>query len=200
MPLAKQHTFLSIEDFLAGEQVSEVRHEYVDGVAYAMAGGSVNHNLLSGNVYRLLGNHLENRSCTPFTADMLVRTTQTRFRYPDVAVFCDEFLGDERYLDNPVLLVEVLSRSTRQNDKGSKLTEYLALPSLQEYVLIEQDFVEIQVLRRRNNWRLESYYLGQTITFESVGVTVSVEAIYQKVNNGDVREWLEKEKSGTNPD
>ncbi|MEZ5448293.1 MAG: Uma2 family endonuclease [Thiolinea sp.] len=59
------------------------------------------------------------------------------------------------------MLVEVLSRSTRQNDKGSKLTEYLALPSLQEYMLIEQDFVEIQVLRRRNGWRPESYYLGQ---------------------------------------
>ncbi|MEB4590561.1 Uma2 family endonuclease [Candidatus Thiothrix sp. Deng01] len=197
MSLAKQHTFLSIEDFLAGEQVSEARHEYVDGVAYAMAGGSVNHNLISGNVYRLLGNHLASRSCTPFTADMLVKTTQTRFRYPDVAVFCGEFSGDETYLDNPVLLVEVLSRSTRQNDKGSKLTEYLALPSLQEYVLIEQDFVEIQVLRRRNGWRLESYYLGQSIVFESVGASVSVEAIYLKVNNGDVREWLEKAGAGS---
>ena len=189
MPLAEQ-TFLSVEDYLAGEVLSGVKHEYVDGLAYAMAGGSVNHNLIGGNVYRLLSNHLLDKACTPFMADMLLRTTQTRFRYPDVAVFCDEFSGEESYLDNPVLLVEVLSRSTRQSDKGSKLTEYLALPSLQEYMLIEQDFVEIQLLRRRNNWRLESYYLGQTITLESVGTMLPVEDIYHKVNNNDVREWL----------
>ncbi|MEZ5477203.1 MAG: Uma2 family endonuclease [Thiolinea sp.] len=85
MPLAKHHTFLSIEDFLAGEKTSEIRHEYVDGVVHAMAGASVNHNLISGNVYHLLGNHLENHACTAFTTDMLVRTTQTRFRYPNVA-------------------------------------------------------------------------------------------------------------------
>ncbi|MEZ5537436.1 MAG: Uma2 family endonuclease [Thiolinea sp.] len=191
MSLSRQPDILSVEDYLAGEQHSDIRHEYVDGVAYAMAGGSVNHNLIGGNVYRLLANHLLDQSCTPFTGDMLLRTTQTRFHYPDVAVFCDEFSGDEHYLDNPVLLVEVLSRSTRQNDKGSKLTEYLALPSLQEYVLIEQDFVEIQVLRRRNGWRLESYYLGQSIALDSVQAELTVEAIYHKVNNGDVREWLE---------
>ena len=191
MPLAKQPDFLSVDDFLAGEQHSTVRHEYVDGSAYAMAGASVNHNLIGGNVYRLLGNHLVNHACTPFMADMLLRTTQTRFRYPDVVVFCDEFSGDENYLDNPTLLIEVLSRSTRQADKGSKLTEYLALDSLQEYVLIEQDFVEVQVLRRRNNWRMESYYLGQSIMLESVGAELAVEAIYHKVNNGDVKEWLE---------
>ncbi len=189
MALAKQ-TLLSVADYLAGEALNGTKHEYVEGVTYAMAGGSVNHNLIGGNVYRLLSNHLFNHSCTPFMADMLLRTTQTRFRYPDVAVFCDGFSGDENYLDNPVLLVEVLSRSTRQSDKGSKLTEYLALPSLQEYMLIEQDFVEIQLLRRSNNWRLESYYLGQTIALESVGAELSVEAIYHKVGNSDVREWL----------
>lgn len=191
MPLAKQPDFLSVEDFLAGEQHSDIRHEYVDGAAYAMAGASVNHNIIGGNVYRLLGNHLADHSCTPFMSDMLLRTTQTRFRYPDVVVFCDEFSGDEKYLDNPVLLVEVLSRSTRQNDKGCKLTEYLALDSLQEYVLIEQDFVEIQVLRRRNHWQMESYYLGQSIMFDSVGAELAVAAIYHKVNNGDAKEWLE---------
>ncbi|EIJ36868.1 Uma2 family endonuclease [Thiothrix nivea] len=192
MSLAKQPDFLSVEAFLAGEKLSDTRHEYVDGVAYAMAGSNVNHNLISGNVYRLLGNHLANQSCTPFTAGMLLKTTQTRFRYPDVAVFCDEFAGNENYLENPVLLVEMLSHSTRQNDKGSKLTEYLALPSLREYALIEQDFVEIQVLRRRNGWRPENYYLGQSITFESVGATLTVEDIYHKVNNSDVRDWLEQ--------
>ena len=196
MSLAKQPDFLSIADFLAGEQHSDVRHEYIDGVAYAMAGASVNHNLIAGNVYRLLSNHLFNQACTPFMADMLLKTTQTRFRYPDVAVFCDEFNGDESYLNNPVLLVEVLSRSTRHTDKGSKLTEYLALDSLQEYVLIEQDFVEIQVLRRRNNWRMESYYLGQAITLESVGTELTVEAIYHKVNNGDVKAWLTQQSNG----
>ena len=98
-----------------------------------------------------------------------------------------------------MLLVEVLSRSTRQTDKGSKLTEYLALDSLQEYVLIEQDFVEIQVLRRRNNWRMESYYLGQAITLESVGTELTVEAIYHKVNNGDVKAWLTHAKVSKMP-
>lgn len=190
MPLAQSITPISIEDFLAGEAHSEVRHEYEDGLVYAMAGASVNHNLITGNVHRLLGNHLQDHDCTPFMSDMLIKTMQTRFRYPDVVVFCDDLTGDETLLANPVLIVEVLSRSTRQKDKGIKLTEYLALPSLQEYVLIEQDFVQVEVLRRRSGWRPANHYLGDEVVFESVDARLTVEAIYHKVNNNDMREWL----------
>jgi len=92
--------------------------------------------------------------------------------------------------EGPVLIVEVLSRSTRRFDKTEKRAEYLTLPSLQEYILIEQDFAEVEVQRRSNQWRSEYYYLGQDIHFESVDVTVSVEAIYQRVDNKDVEVFL----------
>jgi len=110
----------------------------------------------------------------------------------------EEFLAGEResevkheYVrEGPVLIVEVLSRSTRRFDKTEKRAEYLTLPSLQEYILIEQDFAEVEVQRRSNQWRSEYYYLGQDIHFESVDVTVSVEAIYQRVDNKDVEVFL----------
>lgn len=182
---------ISIEDYLAGERESEVKHEYVNGQVFAMAGASRRHNLLSGNFYGLLWNQLQASPCYPMNGDMLLKTGKDSYRYPDVQVICDDDPSDDEYVnESPVLIVEVLSRSTRRFDKTEKRAEYLALPSLQEYVLVEQDFAEVEVQRRSNHWRSESYYLGQDIHFESVAVSVSVEAIYQRVDNKDVEAFL----------
>lgn len=189
--LAHQLINISVEDYLAGERGSEVKHEYVNGQVFAMAGASRSHNLICTNVSALLWNQLQGKPCYPMTADMLVKTNDSKFRYPDVQVVCDNDASDDEYVrESPILIVEVLSRSTRRLDKTEKRAEYLALPSLLEYVLIEQDVAEIEVQRRSNDWRSEYFYLGQDVWFESVDVTVSVEDIYQRVDNKDVEAFL----------
>jgi len=188
MSAAKQRNPLSISDYLQGEQASGVRHEYVDGQVFAMAGASINHNCITRNLLAALSVRLS-ATCEAFVSDLLVKTSATRFRYPDLVVLCEAAQGDQQFINNPVLIVEVLSKSTRQQDKGGKRTEYLSLPSLQEYMLVEQNFVEVEVLRRSQGWRSENYYLGDTVRLESIGVELSVPEIYQRVENADMVEY-----------
>lgn len=184
-------TNTNIEDYLAGERESEVKHEYINGQVFAMADASRRHNLISGNVYGLLWSQLQRKLCYPMNGNMLLKTSKDSYRYPDVQVICEDVPSEDEYInESPILIVEVLSRSTRRFDKTEKRAEYLALPSLQEYILIEQDFAEVEVQRRNNQWRSEYYYLGQEIHFDSVDLTMSVEAIYQRVDNKDVEAYL----------
>jgi len=192
-PLAENINSISVEDFLAGEPASEVKHEYVDGRIFTMAGAKANHNRITRNLSALLWNTLADKPCEPFSSDMLLQTAENQYRYPDVMVVCDTDEANDDYVrGNPTLIVEVLSKSTRRLDKTEKRNEYIALPSLQEYILIEQDIAEIEVQRRSNQWQSEYFYLGQDILLESVGVTVSVEEIYQRVDNGDMESYLKK--------
>ena len=188
MSIARQVELVSIEDYLASEEAQSIRHEYVDGDVYAMAGASMNHNRITSNLVRLLGNHLIEQPCEVFSSDMLLQTSTTRYRYPDVMVSCQTQTENELLLSTPVLLVEVMSHSTRKTDKEIKRLEYLQIPSLIEYVLIEQDFVEIEVLRRSQNWQPSYYYLGDEVVFESIGLSLPVLDIYQRVVNRDMEE------------
>lgn len=192
MALAKQADYLSIETYLAGERSSEIRHEYAAGVAYAMAGASINHNQITANVLTSLRIAFKQtgQPCRPFSSDLLVRTGADRYRYPDVAVVCNEQFLDDYSTDAPVLIVEVLSKATRQRDRQTKRQEYLRLPHLQEYMLIEQDTVEVEVFRRSQGWQASYYYWGDVVVLESVGVTLTVEDIYEQVRNEDVEHFL----------
>ncbi len=189
--LAEQLNYITVEEYLAGEEISEVKHEYVEGQVYAMAGAKVNHNRIATNVSAYLWNHLRGQPCESLSGDMLVKTLGKRFRYPDVVVVCDDDpSADERIRESPILIVEVLSKSTRKKDKGEKRLEYLAIPSLLEYVLIEQDFAEVEVQRRRMGWQPSYYFLGDEMVLESVNATLPVEVIYERVKNDDMRAWL----------
>ncbi|MFZ1570977.1 MAG: Uma2 family endonuclease [Thiolinea sp.] len=188
MPLAQSLSHLSIEHYLQGETTSEIKHEYVEGQVYAMAGASINHNRISSNLLTAIAAQLPD-ACEVFTSDLLVKTRVNRFRYPDLVAFCEQQQGNQQFLDNPLLIVEILSKSTRQQDKGIKRTEYLSLPSLQEYMLVEQDFVEVEVLRRSQGWKSENYYLGDNFKLESINVELSVVDIYRKVDNADMLEY-----------
>lgn len=189
MSLAKQTNYISLSGYLAGEQSSEIRHEYVDGAVYAMAGASVNHNQITANLLTSLKLQLKGSSCHPFSSDLLVKTGNERYRYPDVVV-CDNQFLDDYSTSSPNFIVKVLSKATRQNDRQSKRLEYLQLPSLQEYMLIEQDLVEVEVFRRSQGWQPSYYYWGDMIQLESLGVTISVEEIYELVANEDVAHFL----------
>ncbi|KJV07566.1 Uma2 family endonuclease [Methylocucumis oryzae] len=181
---------VSEEDYLKGELTSEIKHELIDGHVYAMAEVSENHDRISGNIYRKFGNHLENSSCEPFTSNMKLKTPTGNFRYPDCMVICHKDDESHYYKTKPVILVEVISRSTRKIDEKDKLIEYINIPTLQEYVLIEQDFVDITVYRKSDDWRSMHYFLGESVHFESIDLTLPVEAIYHRVQNEDMVEFL----------
>lgn len=185
-----QGLWISEEEYLERELRSEIKHEYVDGYIHAMAGASKNHQRITGNIGREFGNHLRNQSCEPFASDLKVKVG-TRFFYPDVMVVCDDPGGHDDYAQNPVIIVEVLSRSTRRMDETTKRLSYQSIASLKEYVLIEQDIVDVEVCRRNEGWVSNHFFMGDEVAFQSIGLILPVEAIYARVVNPDVRLFLE---------
>ncbi len=192
-------TKMSESDYLKGELISEVRHEYIDGIVYAMAGASTKHNLISSNILSELKNSLKqkNSPCDVFSSDMKVKVSKITdsFFYPDVMVVCDADKNDDDYYKtSPVIIVEVLSKSTRRNDFTTKMMSYFNLPGLEEYVLIEQDICQVQVYSKSKNWQSASYFLGDDITFNSISTTLAVEDIYYHVKNDEIVNYLQGKK------
>ena len=181
--------WLSEDAYLQGELLSEIKHEYIDGAVYAMAGASKNHQRITGNVFSELRSQLKNKTCEPFASDIKVKVG-SKFFYPDVMVVCNDDRKNAYYTDSPVIIVEVLSKSTRRRDETAKKFAYQTLATLKEYVLIEQDFVDVEVCRRSEGWISRHYFMGDDVTFESVGVTLSVTDIYDRVENEDVSSFL----------
>jgi len=179
---------LSEQEYLASEQVSETRREYINGQIQAMAGAGYNHNCISTNLVREFSGHLKGTPCATFMADIKVKIGRD-FVYPDVLVDCSPMQADDYFSSTPKLIVEVLSRSTRKTDTTTKLMRYINLPSLEEYVLVEADIVCVQVLRRSQHWRPDYYFLGDQVTFDAIGLTLAVEEIYDRVDNADMNEF-----------
>ena len=194
MSIATKYNVIAEKDYLAGELQSEVRHEYIDGQVYAMSGAHKDHNRIAGEVFRILANHLQDNPCEPYASDMKVKVGKNFF-YPDVMVDCSG-KEEDYYTEHPTIIVEVLSKSTRQHDKTFKRQAYFQIPSLQEYILIEQDFVEIErwYKTQDNHWEQSVHYLGDDITFASLNLTVTVEDIYRRVKNADMLEWLARKE------
>ncbi len=184
---------LSEQEYLEGELISDIKHELIDGYAYAMAGASKNHERVTGNLFARLYSHLENSPCEPFASDIKVKVGED-FYYPDVMVVCNDKSDNEYYTDSPIIIVEVLSKSTRRKDQALKRRAYQSLPSLQEYVLIEQDFVEVEVCRKSQSWQSEHYFLGDEVRFESIDLSVPVEMIYSRVVNEEMTEFLAQQQ------
>jgi len=185
----KNTDLTSVEDYLKWELSSQTKHELIDGHIYAMASASANHERISVNVLSAFGNHLKNSPCEPFGSDMKLRIN-ANFFYPDVMVDCHFDNSEPYFTKTPIIIVEVLSKSTRRTDETIKLLSYINIPSLKEYVLIQQDFVDIQVIRRSEGWIPKHYFLGDDITFESIDLTLSVEEIYHRVQNEDMLEFI----------
>ncbi len=190
--LAKKYNLISEEEYLSEELLSDVRHEYIDGEVYAIVGAHKYHNLITGEMFRIFANHLLGKPCQPYASDMKVKI-EKKFFYPDVMVDCSQE-DTEYYVEKPSIIVEVLSKSTRQRDKTEKRLAYFQISTLQEYILIEQDFVEIEFWSRdhENRWQQSVYYLGDDLTFEAIGLTVAVEEVYRQVQNADMLAWWEK--------
>ncbi|MDQ6676073.1 MAG: Uma2 family endonuclease [Acidobacteriota bacterium] len=151
----------TIDEYLAWEMESASKHEYFDGKVVAMAGASFTHALIVSNLSRILAEHLTETPCREFGSDLRVSAAAGRLIcYPDITVACSpfEFLPDApETLTNPVFLIEVLSQSTRANDRGYKLPFYREIPSVRGYLLIEQDRVSVEYGRRISGaqWHVE---------------------------------------------
>ncbi len=181
MPQAAQHAAITVDEYLAGERVSLVRHAYVDGEVFAMAGASKAHNRLTKRLARLCDDRLAATPCEAFTTDVKVRVRtidQECFYYPDLYVECAPYTADPYYSERPVLIVEVLSDSTERADRSDKFYAYRKLPTLQEYVLVAQDEPRIEVYRRATGWDLEVYGPGQRLRLEALGGDLDLDAVY----------------------
>ena len=185
MSAIKKIASISVEDYLHDEENRDVKHELINGSIYAMAGASANHERISMNLSVSFATHLKHSPCEPFGSDMKVKAG-TNFFYPDVLVDCSFDESEPFYTETPVIIIEVLSKSTCQKDRTTKRFAYLNIPTLQEYVLIEQDFVDIEVIRRKDDWSSKHYFLGDKITFESIDLTLEVKDIYARVNSIDM--------------
>ncbi len=192
MNIAIKHE-ISAEEYLEGELYSDIKHELIEGQVYAMAGASKNHQRIAINILRILGNFLINSPCEPFSSDVKVNVGKNFF-YPDAMVVCNDLTENEYYTESPTIIVEVLSKSTRRNDETIKRMAYQTIPSLQEYILIEQDFVDVEVCRRSEGWLPSHYFLGDQFTLESIGLSLSVEEIYHRVKNDDVMTYLQEQQ------
>jgi len=187
MSAAVAERVYSPEDYLAQERIAEHKSEFMDGRIYAMTGASRAHNLITVNLARSLGNQLLNRPCEAYISDMRVKAADAHsYRYPDVAVVCGRPEFEDEHADtllNPTLLIEVLSPSTEAGDRGEKFVEYRCIPSLKQYILVEQDKPRIERYeRQRDGWLLtETAGLDATVSLDAVGCVLALAEVYDKV-------------------
>lgn len=185
MGLAKTKRIVGIDEYIEGEELSEIRYEYIYGEVYAMAGASDTHNVIVGNIFGNLWTHLRNAKCQGFSENMKLKADQATFYYPDVMVACDEKPKSTFYREEPILLVEVLSPSTERTDRHEKLTVYKNIPSLQEYLIVWQDKIYIEIHRRQadNSWQTESYdEIDDSVKLNSIDFTLTLGEIYRRVD------------------
>lgn len=178
---------ISVTDYLAYERDSPVRHEYVDGQLYAMAGASDRHNRIALNLAARLNDWLDGGPCEAFISDMQVQVTPTVYYYPDVMVSCDPLDNAPYVRTHPCLIIEVVSPSTARVDRHEKLAAYCGMPSVQEYLLVHQDRLRMEVYRRQptGTWHHETYEQpDDVVALTAVGLTIRVREVYRNVRWG----------------
>ena len=188
MGLPAQATYMTVEEYLAFEEQSPIRYEYVDGSIYAMTGASKNHARITKNFGYWFEGHLMGSKCEPYMTEVKVRARSTRYYYPDVIVTCEaaaEDPEDPYLIAQPILLVEVLSPSTQRTDKVEKFNTYQQIPGLLEYVIVAQEEMKVEIYRHRKAgdvWQGEVFTEPtEQVTFESIGLSLSLADIYRRV-------------------
>lgn len=182
--------FITVEEYLEGEKLASIRHEYVNGRVYpmagpdAMSGASVRHNEIAGEAYSLLKSHLRGGACRTYLLDLKVRVQDADggsfFYYPDVFVACDADQAESHVIEHPKLVIEVLSPSTWRHDCGEKAANYRLIPSIEEIVLIAQDWPEITIFRRSEGWKPNVFSrMDVMVRFQSLGFECPLGAFYE---------------------
>lgn len=173
------------EEYFKWEDQQLERHEYIDGEVYAMSGGTINHGEIASNFGALLKSHMRGRGCKTLNSDCRVSIVgSTKYVYPDLSVTCDERdRNTAQYITYPCLIVEVLSPGTEAYDRGNKFKMYRRNPSLQEYVLVSADTIEIELFRKTDadDWRIINYQVGDTVELKSINLIYPIEQIYEDI-------------------
>ncbi|MGH8475687.1 MAG: Uma2 family endonuclease [Methylococcales bacterium] len=179
---------LTVEEYLAIERQAPCKSEYFEGEMFAMAGASRRHNLIALNIGAELRTQLRQGPCEVYTSEMRVKISHTGlYTYPDVVVVCEEPVFEDADVDsllNPLVLVEVLSPSTADHDRGGKFEHYRTLPSLQAYLLVDQEQCHVVHYMRQqdNTWLLaETYAMEDGIHLPSIRCDLLLSEFYAKV-------------------
>jgi Uma2 family endonuclease len=182
MGAAGQIPRISFEEFLALEPMNACKHEWLNGIVYMMACGTFEHGRLVDDVLVTLRQALTEQPCRPYAGNFLVRTPSGLGAYPDVMVFCQKIEGrptdPKRAATNPTVIIEVLSESTEEYDRGEKFENYKSIPSLEDYVIVRQSEPGIEVYSRSTGWQRHEATLGEAIEIPSLAVSLSVDAVW----------------------
>lgn len=192
IPKIEENKYYTLEEYLAIEEVAEQRHEYHNGTIIAMAGSTGNHSLIANSTRRAVDNAIDkaNKDCFVFDSDM--KTLIEKYNksvYPDASVVCGdiEYTNEnETVLTNPILLIEVLSKSTKKYDKGEKFEMYRSIPSFKEYMIVYQTVPKVQTWYKEDHdlWRIgNAEGIDKSIKLHSIGITVALKDIYKRVKD-----------------
>jgi Uma2 family endonuclease len=180
--------FITVEKYLAGELERPVKHEYLGGVVYAMAGATNRHNDIALNILASWHSQLKGMPCRPSNSDTKVRIESfghTRFYYPDAMVICDRNDDNDSYQENPVVIVEVTSKSTRRIDMNEKRDAYLSIPSMNVYVIVEQEKIAVTVYCKQADGTLESEFyasLEDEIPLTEVEAMLPLREVFDRID------------------
>jgi Uma2 family endonuclease len=185
MQTAAKSDRTSVEDYLTAEESSEVRHEYLGGLVYAMAGETRAHGIIVLNLAFAIREHLRGKPCEVHAKDIRVNFDMRNdeyFYYPDIVVTCDKRDNHPRWIRYPKIIIEVLSDSTERIDRREKFFAYPSIPSLEEYALVGQTSREVNVFRRGNRWKAEGFSGSDAkVALASLKLTLPLKVIYNGV-------------------
>lgn len=177
--------YFTPEEYFAWEEKQLEKHELIDGLVYAMSGGTQNHSAIQLNIGSLIQAHLRGGQCRVFNSDLKVNILNTRnYTYPDLSVTCD---GRDResaiYITYPCLIIEVLSSSTEAYDRGKKFEKYRRNPKLVDYVLVSSEEISIDIYHKNDadEWLILSYREGDKVWLRSIDLTILIEQFYEEV-------------------
>lgn len=177
---------LSVEEYLRFEHESPGKHEYYQGEVFANAGAGRLHNKIFSNLFTALGIRLKGKPCQPYGSDLRIHIpANTMFTYPDISVFCGDLIGSETDDDtiiNPSALIEILSPSTKNYDRGNKFKLYRDIPTLKEYILIDSETISVETFRvnASGHWELEEYKkISDTLRIPVADISIPLSEIYE---------------------
>lgn len=177
---------LTHEEYFALEQAEDQRFEYIAGEVFSMAGGSESHALIGANIIIGLGSALRGKPCRVYNADMkLYIHEHDKFCYPDVQVLCEQGIRHEKYVENPVVVVEVLSDSTESYDRNKKFEHYRSIATLKYYVLVDQTCKHVELFEKESKDRWIVTYPKDHLDLQDLDIALDIEEIYRQVDFND---------------
>ncbi len=186
---AAELKYCTQQEYLDAERVALDKHEYYKGEIFAMSGASIPHNKISKNILVDLGNKLKGKDCEPFGSDLRIHIPKNSlYTYPDLSIICGEIeTTDDKFdtVKNPSVIIEILSESTRNYDKGGKFTLYREIESLKEYILIDSESVMVEKFMRNadSSWQLTEYKkIESTFTIETVSISLPLTTVYEGIS------------------